>query len=52
MKYMCKPKEQCVENHIHLNSPITIRKYDDKCKVNLAVEYSYIERYSKISLEL
>jgi hypothetical protein len=36
----------------HINSPITIRKYDDKCKVNLAVEYSYIERYGKISLEL
>jgi hypothetical protein len=36
----------------HIKSPSTIRKYDEKCKVNLALEYNYIVRYSKITLEL
>jgi hypothetical protein len=36
----------------HIKGPSTIRKYDDKCRVNLAVEYSYIVRYSKITFEL
>jgi hypothetical protein len=36
----------------HINSPLTIRKYNEKCLVNLPVEYSYIVRYSKITLEL
>ena len=36
----------------HIKGPSTIRKYDEKCKVNLAVEYSYIERYSKVTIEL
>lgn len=36
----------------HINSPLTIRKYNEKCIVNLPVEYSYIVRYSKITLEL
>lgn len=36
----------------HIKSPMTIRKYDDKCRVNLAVEYSYIVRYSKVTFEL
>lgn len=35
-----------------LKGPSTIRKYDEKCKVNLALEYSYIERYSKVTFEL
>lgn len=26
----------------HIQGPVTIRKYDEKCRVNLAVEYSYI----------
>jgi hypothetical protein len=36
----------------HIKGAATIRKYDDKCRVDLAVEYSYIVRYSKITLEL
>ena len=36
----------------HIKGPSTIRKYDEKCRVNLAVEYSYIVRYSKVTLEL
>ena len=30
----------------HIKGPSTIRKYDEKCKINLPVEYSYIVRYS------
>jgi hypothetical protein len=33
----------------HIKSPLAIRKYDEKCRVDLAVEYSYIVRYSKIT---
>ena len=36
----------------HIKGALTIRKYDNKCKVNLAVEYSYIVRYSKVTFEL
>ena len=36
----------------HIASPKTIRKYNEKCRVNLAVEYSYIVRYSRVTLEL
>ena len=36
----------------HIKGPSTIRKYDEKCRVNLAVEYSYIVRYSKVTFEL
>ena len=36
----------------HIKGPSTIRKYEEKCKVNLAVEYSYIVRYSKVTFEL
>lgn len=36
----------------HIKGAATIRKYDEKCRVNLAVEYSYIARYSKIKFEL
>jgi hypothetical protein len=36
----------------HIKGPSTIRKYDDKCRVDLAVEYSYIVRYSKVTFEL
>ena len=36
----------------HVKGPSTIRKYDEKCRVNLALEYSYIVRYSKVSFEL
>jgi hypothetical protein len=36
----------------HIKGPSTIRKYDDKCRVELAVEYSYIIRYSKVTLSL
>jgi hypothetical protein len=33
----------------HIKGPSTIRKYDEKCRVDLALEYSYIVRYSKIT---
>ena len=36
----------------HIKGPVTYRKYDEKCKVNLAVEYSYITRYNRVTLEL
>ena len=36
----------------HIKSPTTIRKYDDKCRVELPVEYSYIVRYSKVALKM
>ena len=36
----------------HIKGPATIRKYDEKCRVNLAVEYSYIVRYSRVTFEL
>lgn len=36
----------------HIKGPSTIRKYDEKCRVELPVEYSYIMRYSKITFEL
>ena len=35
-----------------IKGPATIRKYDEKCRVNLPMEYSNIVRYSKITLEL
>jgi hypothetical protein len=31
-----------------ISSPLTIRKYNEKCQVNLPLEYSYIVRYSKV----
>mgnify|MGYP000412745389 CR=1 FL=1 len=33
----------------YIKGPSTIRKYDDKCNVKLAVEYSNIVRYSKVT---
>ena len=36
----------------HIKGASTIRKYDEKCRVNLAVEYSYIVRYSRVTFEL
>ena len=36
----------------HLKGAASIRKYDEKCRVNLPIEYSYIVRYSRITLEL
>lgn len=36
----------------HIKGMSTIRKYDEKCRVNLEVEYSYIVRYSRVSFEL
>lgn len=36
----------------YIKGPATIRKYNEKCKIDLAREYSYIVRYSKISFEL
>ena len=37
-------------SHIKCQTPI--RKYDETCRVNLAVEYSYIVRYSRVTFEL
>jgi len=34
----------------HIKGPSTIRKYDEKCRVNLPVEYSYIVRYSMVKI--
>jgi len=36
----------------HIKGPSTIRKYDEKCRVELAVEYSYIVRYSRVTFEM
>jgi len=36
----------------HIKGAATIRKYDEKCRVNLAVEYSYIVQYSRVTFEL
>jgi hypothetical protein len=36
----------------HIKGAATIRKYDEKCRVNLAVEYSYIVRYGRVTFEL
>ena len=36
----------------HIKGPSTIRKYDQKCRVNLPTEYSYILRYSKVTFNL
>jgi hypothetical protein len=35
----------------HIQSAKTIRKYNEKCRVNLPVEYSNIVRYSKVTSE-
>jgi hypothetical protein len=36
----------------HVKGAATIRKYDEKCRVNLPVEYSYIVRYSRVLFEM
>lgn len=36
----------------HIKGAATIRKYNENCKVNLPIEYSYIVRYSRITVEL
>jgi len=36
----------------HIKSPKTIRKYNEKCSVELPIEYSYITRYSKVTFEM
>jgi hypothetical protein len=35
-----------------IKGPKTIRKYNEKCRVDLAVEYSFIVRYSRVVFEL
>ena len=32
--------------------PVAVRKYNEKCKVNLAVEYISIKRYCNVAIEL
>ena len=34
----------------HIKGAASIRKHNEKCRVDLAVEYSYIVRYSKVTL--
>jgi len=36
----------------HIKGAKTIRKYNEKCRVHLPVEYSYIERYSRVTFKL
>ena len=36
----------------HIQGPAPIRTFNEKCKIDLLVEYSYIVRYSKITFEL
>ena len=36
----------------HIKGAATIRKYDDKCRVNLPIEYNNIVRYSRMTFEL
>jgi len=36
----------------HIQSAKTIRKYNEKCRIELPVEYAYIVKYSKIALEM
>ena len=36
----------------HIKGACTIRLYNEKCKVDLPTEYSYIARYSKVTFEL
>jgi len=36
----------------HIKGPSTIRKYNEKCSLNLEVEYSHIVHYSKVTFEL
>ena len=36
----------------NIQGPLTIRKYNDKCKVNLPLQYSNIVRFSNITFEL
>jgi hypothetical protein len=35
----------------HIIGPSTIRKYSEKCRVDLAVEYTHICRYSSVTTE-
>jgi acid phosphatase class B len=35
----------------HIKGSITIRKYNTKCRVNLAIEYNNIVKYSKITFK-
>ena len=35
--------------HSEILSPLTIRRYSEKCKVNLPLEYANIVRYSKVT---
>jgi hypothetical protein len=39
---------QSLELNSQIKSPLTIRLYNDKCKVNLVEEYALITRYSKV----
>jgi hypothetical protein len=36
----------------HIDGPATIRKYNEKCKLDLPLEYSYIVKYSKVTFDL
>ena len=36
----------------HINGPKTIRRYNEKCRVDLPLEYNYIIRYSNVTFEM
>jgi hypothetical protein len=36
----------------HIKGQTRIRKYNENCRVNLPIEYSYIVRYSRVTFEL
>jgi len=38
--------------HSEILSPLTIRRYSEKCKVNLPLEYANIVRYSKVTAKM
>tara|TARA_B100000900_G_C20498074_1_gene682533 strand:+ start:605 stop:1060 length:456 start_codon:yes stop_codon:yes gene_type:complete len=40
------------ELYTNITGPKTIRKYNEKCKINLENEYNHILRYSKVNFEL
>jgi hypothetical protein len=42
--------ERC-ELLTHIKTPRAIRAYDDKCRINLPLEYSNIVRYSKVTVD-
>ena len=36
----------------HIEGAVNIRKYNEKCKINLSEEYKNIKRYSRITYKM